>query len=167
MQAPVLNMFDADRWYVGSRDAQENPARPGEYLTDALFGTLLPLPKKIPARHTPRLKADGSAWEVQEDHFGREGWLDGQPHTIKTHGLPPEGWTENEPEPTPEEADALRRAEILGRLSAIDFESVRPLRSMAQGDAEDTDRAKLALLDAEAALLRKELATLPAPKEEA
>lgn len=122
MQAPILNMFDIDRWYIGNREAQPHPARPGEYLTAVLGGTLLPLPKKIPANHTPRLSADGSAWEVQEDHFGREGWLDGEPYTIKTHGLPPEGWSAEKPAPappTPEEQLAMFTAAIQGHLDSF------------------------------------------------
>ena len=42
----------------------------------------------------------------------------------------------------------------------IDAASVRPLRAIANGDATQDDREKLAALDAEAASLRAELAGL-------
>jgi hypothetical protein len=55
---------------------------------------------------------------------------------------------------------AKRRAEILARLAEIDAASVRPLRAIAEGNATDFDRQKLAALDSEAATLRTELAGL-------
>jgi hypothetical protein len=64
------------------------------------------------------------------------------------------------PPPTPEDIAAARRAEILGRLSSIDRESVRPLRAIADGTGTEYDADKLAALDAEAAMLRAELAGL-------
>jgi hypothetical protein len=53
-----------------------------------------------------------------------------------------------------------RKAEILARLAEIDAASVRPLRAIAEGNATDFDRQKLASLDGEAATLRAELAGL-------
>lgn len=53
-----------------------------------------------------------------------------------------------------------RKAEIINRLDRIDVESVRPLRAIAEGTAIQADRDKLTSLEAEAASLRAELATL-------
>jgi hypothetical protein len=53
-----------------------------------------------------------------------------------------------------------RKAEILARLSEIDEASIRPLRAIAQGEAVQADRDRLAELDSEAAGLRTELAGL-------
>lgn len=53
-----------------------------------------------------------------------------------------------------------RKTEMLARLSAIDLESLRPLRAIAQGVATDYDSEKLATLEAEAVELRAELASL-------
>jgi hypothetical protein len=64
------------------------------------------------------------------------------------------------PPPTPEELAVVRRMEILARLAEIDAASVRPLRAIAQGEAVQADRDRLAELDAEAATLRTELAGL-------
>jgi len=73
---------------------------------------------------------------------------------------------------TESDADELRKpppltidqqiAEIKARLTAIDMESVRPLRSVAAGDATQYDTDKLAALASEASALREELATLTA-----
>ncbi|MDR2573477.1 MAG: hypothetical protein LBC94_03890 [Desulfovibrio sp.] len=104
----------------------------------------------------------GEGWELVEDHKGKQGYLDGQPHTIKDYGPPPEGWSDTPPPPTAAEIAAQRRAEILARLAEIDAASVRPLRAIAQGDDMQTDHDKLAVLDAEAVALRTELAELPA-----
>jgi hypothetical protein len=102
----------------------------------------------------------GSAWEQVKDHKGKEGWLDGKPHTIKEYGPLPDGWSDTPPPPTPEELAERRRAEILARLAEIDAASVRPLRAIAQGEGTDFDRDKLAALDAEAVELRAEFAGL-------
>lgn len=53
-----------------------------------------------------------------------------------------------------------RRAALVERLAAVDLASVRPLRAVAAGTATDVDRERLATLDAEAATLRAELATV-------
>jgi len=67
---------------------------------------------------------------------------------------------EPESEPTQEELDAQRIGEIDARLKAIDLESLRPLRAIANGTETQADRDKLAGLDAEAEQLRAERATL-------
>jgi hypothetical protein len=74
------------------------------------------------------------------------------------HSLP---YLADPPLPTPEQLAAIRRAEILSRLTEIDAASVRPLRAIAQGEAVQADHTKLAALDAEASELRAELAGLP------
>lgn len=110
--------------------------------------------------HIPRW--NGAAWEQVEDHKGEEGYVNGQPHTIKNYGPLPEDWSQTPPQPTQAERDATRRAEILARLAQIDAASVRPLRAIVQGEAVQEDRDKLAVLDAEAEELRAELAALDA-----
>lgn len=107
---------------------------------------------------------NGAAWEQVEDHKGEEGYVNGQPHTIKNYGPLPEGWSQTPPQPSQAERDAIRRAEILARLAQIDAASVRPLRAIVHGEAVQEDRDKLAVLDAEAETLRAELATLPEPE---
>ncbi len=57
-------------------------------------------------------------------------------------------------------AHRARHREILARLDAIDAESTRPLRAMLVGAAAPGDQDKLSALEAEAATLRAELATL-------
>lgn len=62
--------------------------------------------------------------------------------------------------PSPE---AVRKAEILAELAAIDAASARPLRAILVGSATEEDRARLTELDEQAAALRAELATLEPP----
>lgn len=64
------------------------------------------------------------------------------------------------PEPQPMPEPPSRADEIRGRLFQIDADSIRPLRAIEGGTASDFDRAKLAVLDTEAATLRAELAGL-------
>ncbi len=54
----------------------------------------------------------GEAWEQVEDHKGREGYVDGKPHTVKEYGPLPDGWSDTPPEPTLDEAVAAKCAEI-------------------------------------------------------
>jgi hypothetical protein len=136
---------------------------PGYYAGEAEDYGLLPnnstrTVPQIQEGYIPRW--NGTAWEQVENHKEREGYLDGQPHTIKEYGPLPEGWSDTPPPPTPEELAAQRKAEILARLAAIDIDSIRPLRSLAEGAATDYDTDKLATLEAEAAELRAELAAL-------
>jgi hypothetical protein len=60
----------------------------------------------------------------------------------------------------PKSVFPTRRDTILGELSEIDKQCIRPLRAIAEGTATDFDREKLAALDAEATTLRAELASL-------
>jgi hypothetical protein len=53
-----------------------------------------------------------------------------------------------------------RMMDIKARLSAIDAESVRPLRAKLSGTDTEQDRARLAALDDEAETLRSELREL-------
>ena len=52
---------------------------------------------------------DGEKWEQVEDHKGKSGYVNGQPHEIKEYGPLPDGWSITPPAPTNEELfDRLR-----------------------------------------------------------
>lgn len=70
------------------------------------------------AGHWPRRTADGSAWESVEDHRGEEGYLDGEPHTIRDCGPLPDGWSATPPPPTLEEVLAAKLSEVMGGYTA-------------------------------------------------
>ena len=61
-----------------------------------------------------------------------------------------------EPPITPEE----QIAELKNQLTAIDLQTVRPLRAVAAGTATDEDRDKLTELEAQAEELRAEIKTI-------
>lgn len=67
--------------------------------------------------HIPRW--NGKTWEQVETHKGKEGYVNGQPYTIKKHGPLPEGWSETPPPPTVEEAKAAKWAEIVNGQAMI------------------------------------------------
>ncbi len=98
------------------------------------------------------------AWQQVQDHRGKEGYLNGQPFTIKDLGPLPHGFSTTPPPPTPEELKERRKQEILTELARLDAESVRPLRAIASGEGTEYDVKKLAELDKKAAELRAELA---------
>ena len=62
--------------------------------------------------------------------------------------------------PAPAQIAEARKGEILARLTAIDSESIRPLRAIATGTQTAFDADKLSALDAERATLADELAAL-------
>jgi hypothetical protein len=124
-----------------------------------------PLPNNA-TRAAPALKDgciprwNGTAWEQVENHQGQEGYLNGEPHTIKDYGPLPKGWSDTPPPPTGEELAARRVAEIKAELAEIDLQSIRPLRAITKGVATDEDTLKLAGLEGRAEELRAELAEL-------
>lgn len=56
---------------------------------------------------------NGNAWDLIENHKGKQGYVDGQPYTVKDYGPLPTGWSDTPPLPTLDEARAAK-------LSAID-----------------------------------------------
>ena len=64
------------------------------------------------------------------------------------------------PEKPQEEINEERKQEIYARLTAIDTESLRPLRAIAQGTETEYDTEKLKALEDEAVALRQELSSL-------
>lgn len=70
----------------------------------------------------------------------------------------PFDWDIVDHKPTPAEIAAQRKAEIAGKLAALDAKSLRSLRAVAAGTATTADRSTLDALEAEAVALRKEMA---------
>ncbi len=64
-------------------------------------GAVYPEPEIVEG-YIPRW--DGQAWEQVETHKGKQGYLNGEPHTIIAHGPLPEGWSDTPPPPSMEEA---------------------------------------------------------------
>ena len=60
-------------------------------------------------------------WEQVENHKGLEGYLNGQPHTIKDYGPLPEGWSDTPPEPTAEEKAEQIRNQRNALISETDY----------------------------------------------
>ena len=127
----------------------------GGYLP---VGAVYDAPPDAPEGFVPRWT--GAAWELAESHKGQEGYLHGQPHTIKEHGPLPEGWSDTPPEPTEAELAERRRGEILARLAGIDAARSRPLADLALGLDEGFAQQKLEGLEAERAELAAALAGL-------
>lgn len=54
----------------------------------------------------------GEKWQQIEDHKGEEGYVHGEPFTIKEYGPLPDGWTKTPPPPSLEKAKASKLMEI-------------------------------------------------------
>lgn len=107
----------------------------------------------------------GTSWEQVEDHKGREGYVNGEPFTVKDFGPLPDGWSDTPPPPTDEYLRQQHIIEIKATLTEIDARSARPLRAMLLDlrngiDPSVEDEAELAVCEAEAIELRADLAGL-------
>lgn len=54
----------------------------------------------------------GKKWEQIEDHKGKNGYVNGQPHEIKEYGPLPDGWSDTPPPPTLTDVQTAKRQEI-------------------------------------------------------
>ena len=61
----------------------------------------------------------GSKWEQVENHKGLEGYLNGEPYTIKDYGPLPEGFSTTKPLPSLEEAKHEKQSEVINKFSAM------------------------------------------------
>jgi hypothetical protein len=139
--------------YTGETIADPSPLEPGGYLYPA--NTTETAPPSV-GKHTAAVW-DGHHWNVVEDWRGKSGYVNGEPFEIKNLGPLSKGWSDTPPPPSEEELNEQRRAEILARLAAIDYESIRPLRAIADGTATNKEREKLVMLESEAKKLREEI----------
>lgn len=110
-------------------------------------------------------KWNGEVWDYVQDMRGTTYYMpDGSEHEIaEIEGQLPEGASLIKPEPpAPTEAELTQQriAEIQELLTANDLASVRPLRAKVAGTATPEDEARLVELEAQAQVLRTELATL-------
>ena len=133
------------------------PANKGSIAPSNATRTAPPDPKATPGKWPCWT---GTGWTLIEKHIGEKGWVNGQPFEIKDWGPYPAGWSATAPPPTADEIKAQKVAELKGELAAIDMESIRPLRAIADGTATQADHDKLAALEADAATNRAELAAL-------
>lgn len=96
---------DAEGYYIGKSDDYGSGTQPNN------TASMDDWPEIIPG-FIPRKKADGPGWDQVEDHKDKEGYVDGQPFTVKDYGPLPDGWSDTPPEPTLDEAVAAKCAEI-------------------------------------------------------
>ena len=59
-------------------------------------------------------------WVHLENHIGKQGYVDGEPYTIKEYGPLPKGWSDTPTPLTPEEQAEQARAMRDGLLAATD-----------------------------------------------
>ena len=76
---------------------------------------------------------NGSAWEQIEDHKGKEGYVNGEPHEIKEYGPLPEGWSDTPPAPTTEQLAATARAKRDSLIESVRWRIERHSDELALG----------------------------------
>ena len=60
----------------------------------------------------------GKKWEQVEDHKGKSGYVNGQPHTNNEYGPLPDGWSDTPPPPSLGDVKAAKQAEISSAFNA-------------------------------------------------
>ncbi|MBS6831084.1 MAG: hypothetical protein KH208_14730, partial [Desulfovibrio sp.] len=83
----------------------------------------------------------GKKWEQVEDHKGKSGYVNGQPHEIKEYGPLPKGWSDTPPEPTPEEA-RTRMVAIDAEIRELEQKALRPMSAIQLGTDEPYDHER-------------------------
>lgn len=112
-----------------------HPLRPYTHSLPAMPGTIAPAnalrgetpPTARPGFHPAE---QNGRWIEIEDHRGRNGYVNGQPHEIESFGPPPDGWSETLPPPTPEELARIEYGTALSESDAI--LTARSFRQLAQ-----------------------------------
>lgn len=99
-----------------------------QYTSDGIYAETVEDYGLLPsnATHTPPspalpghvLRWTGEAWEQVENHKGKQGYVNGQPHTITEYGPLPDGWSDTPPPPTLAEAKEQAMARIDADTSA-------------------------------------------------
>ncbi|WP_411330105.1 phage tail assembly chaperone [Desulfovibrio desulfuricans] len=64
-------------------------------------------------------QVDGDRWKEVEDHRGKEGFVNGQPHEIKAYGPLPDGWSDTPPPLTTEELFFRIRGQRDARINSV------------------------------------------------
>lgn len=116
---------------------------PNEWVTLPADATTLQPPASL-AGFARVLNLAGDVWEHVEDHRGKAGFVEGQPHTVRDLGPLPAGWIDTPPELTLDEKLAAIEAKYeaaFGRLRAA-----MAVAMLADGPGMD---AKVAALRAE------------------
>ncbi len=75
----------------------------------------------------------GTDWEQVEDHKGKSGYVNGQPHEIKEYGPLPEGWSVTPPPPTTEELFARLRGQRDAHINSVLWMRERHTDELALG----------------------------------
>ena len=84
---------------------------PNEWVALPADATTLQPPASL-AGFARVLNLAGDVWEHVEDHRGKAGYVEGQPHTVRDLGPLPAGWSDTAPEVPLVRVKATKRAEI-------------------------------------------------------
>lgn len=119
--APVGYGYDADDIYTAPEPFSIDPLESeiaGKPVWIQPGNTLVVAPGK--QRKGYVWQVDGEVWKEVEDHRGKEGFVDGEPFTIKKCGALPNGWSDTPPAPTTVDLFICLRAQRDEKLREYD-----------------------------------------------
>lgn len=152
---PVYNYDPTTGEYTGENIANESPLEPGVYLIPAHSTEIAP-PET--SEHEAAVW-NGTTWEVVEDWRGREGYVNGEPTTIKELGALADGWSDTSPEPSESDKLIIELGQIDDELRALDLKLIRPL-SEGESDRVNEILAEKAALRTRRVEITTQLETL-------
>ena len=105
---PTIHTYDArTREYLKTLDWTP----PNEWVALPADATTLQPPASL-AGFARVLNLAGDVWEHVEDHRGKAGFVEGQPHTVRDLGPLPAGWSDTAPEVPLTDTKATKLYEI-------------------------------------------------------
>lgn len=145
--APVGYGYDADDIYTAPEPFSIDPLESeiaGEPVWIQPGNTLVVAPGK--QRKGYVWQVDGEVWKEVEDHRGKEGFVGGEPFTVKKCGALPDGWSDTPPPPTADQLFAALRAARDARLARTD-KMLLPDYPISESDLELIKAYRTALRD--------------------
>lgn len=89
----------------------------------------------------PRWVGASASWEQVENHKGVEGYLNGEPYTIKDYGPLPDGFSTSKPLPSLEDAKKQARQELKDYRKQIEYGGF--MLNGQRWDSEEKDEMRL------------------------
>ena len=125
----LVYQYDSNGYFVGHCD---------DY-GDSLPHNCIAVQPVLQEGFIPRWNGEG--WEQVENHKGLEGYLNGEPYTIKDYGPLPDGFSTSKPLPSLDEAKKQARQELKSYRQQIEYGGF--MLNGQRWDSEQKDELRL------------------------
>lgn len=142
MNESMINYWDDDGAYTHSAPGDPSVLPPEN-------GTFESVPEAS-SGFWPVIDPDHHGWHLEEDHRGKEGFVDGEPIKIRKVGTLPEGWTEEPPPFVDTRPPEERRVEAYRMEADPIFEQAMKYQAAAEGLKAQGEYAEAARLEQKA-----------------